>query len=133
MKATRVKSTERKENNMKYSATVMKWFPRHERTEHRRFWGNEKEEILDVFKVSGCKNIGIAEIEVVNNHAAMRVEFTTDARPDLEGMHEKIKKIQHAYGYSSSATIFGKWDGQMFVAQAVRVVNYDVCLRDKDF
>ena len=113
---------------MKYSATVMKWFPRHERTEHRRFWKSEKEEILDVFKVSGC-NIGNPEIEVVNNCAAMRVEFTTNARrPDLEGIHAKIKKIPHAYGYSEASTIFGKWDEdeQMFVAQAVRVVNYDV-------
>ena len=103
---------------MKYSATVTKWFPRHERGNHRRFWKSECDEILDALKAGGAKNIGPEIIEVVNNHASMRVEFTADG-PDLEGMHEKIKKIEYAYGYSSSSTIFGKWDGQMFVAQAV--------------
>ena len=109
---------------MKYSATVMKWFPRHERTEHRKWWKSEKEEILDALKAGGCKNIGKPAIEVVNKCAVMRVEFTADARPDLEGIHAKM----HAYGYS---TIFGKWDEdeQMFVAQAVRGVNYDVGVR----
>ena len=113
---------------MKYSATVMKWFPRHERTEHRRFWKSEKEEIFDVLKAGGCRNISNPEIEVVNNCVSMRVEFTADARPDLEDIHAKIKKIPHAYGYSEASTIFGKWDEdeQMFVAQAVRGVNYDV-------
>ena len=106
---------------MKYSATVMKWFPRHERTEHRRFWKSEKEEIVNALKAGGCENISNPEIKVVNNHAAMRVEFTADARPDLEGIHAKIKKIPHAYGYSEGSTIFGKWDEdeQMFVAQDV--------------
>ena len=106
---------------MKYSATVMKWFPRHERTEHRRFWKSEILEIVEILDVFRCKNIGNPEVKVVNNCAAMRVEFTADARPDLEGIHAKM----HAYGYS---TIFGKWDEdeQMFVAQAVRGVNYDL-------
>ena len=107
---------------MKFSATVMKWFPRHERTEHRRFWKGEKEEILAALRAGSCENISNPEIEVVNNCAVMRVEFTADARPDLEGIHEKIKKIPYAYGYSEATTIFGKWDEheQMFVAQAVR-------------
>ena len=111
---------------MKMAATVLKWFPRHERREHRRFWKSETEEILHALMAGGCKNIGIAAIEVVNNRAAMRVEFTADA-PDLEGMRDKIKKIPHAYGYSEASIIFGKWDEheQMFVAQAVRGVNYD--------
>ena len=106
---------------MKFSVTVMKWFPRHERTEHRRFWEGEKNEIVDALKAGGCENIGNPEVEVVNNRASMRIEFTADERPDLEGIVEKIKKIPYAYGYSEASTIFGKWDEheQMFVAQEI--------------
>ena len=110
---------------MKYSAVAMKWFPRHERTEHRRFWKGEVEEIVHALKAGGCTNITSPEIEVVNRRAAMRVEFTADA-PDLEGIHAKIEKVLRAYGCSEASTIFGKWDEEMFVAQAVRGANYDV-------
>ena len=112
----------------KYSATILKWFPRRERLENRRFWKSEKEEIFDALKAGGCRNISNPEIEVVNNCVSMRIEFTADERPDLEGMHTVIKKIPHAYGHSEGSIIFGKWDAdeQMFAVLAVRGVNYDV-------
>ena len=112
----------------KYSATILKRFPRRERLENRRFWKSEKEEIFDVLKAGGCRNISNPEIKVVNNCVSMRIEFTADERPDLEGMHAAIKKIPHAYGYSEGGVIFGKWDEgeQMFAALAVRGVNYSV-------
>ena len=108
---------------MEFSVTVMKWFPRHERREYRRFWRGEKEEIFDALRAGGCENIGKPAIEVVNTRASMRVEFTASTRPDFEGIAVKIKKIPHAYGYSEAGTIFGRWDEkeQMFVAQAVHV------------
>ena len=109
----------------KYSATILKWFPRRERLENRRFWKSEKEEIFDALKAGGCRNISNPEIEVVNNCVSMRIEFTADERPALEGMHTVIKKIPYD---SEGSIIFSKWDAdeQMFAVLAVRGVNYDV-------